>query len=111
MLRTGIFPTIWKIGDVKVFLKSEDKPKDEIKSYRPITLLPVCGKLAEKLINRRLTTFLDAHECLDPNQFGFRRDRSTVGALAKMVQDVLDVGDKYAVGIFADISGAFDNAW
>lgn len=111
MLRTGIFPTIWKIGDVKVFIKNEDKPKDEIKSYRPITLLPVCGKLAEKLINRRLMTFLDAHECLDPNQFGFRKDRSTVGALAKMVQDVLDVPDKYAIGIFADISGAFDNAW
>lgn len=29
MLRTGIFPRIWKIGDVKVFLKSEDKPNDE----------------------------------------------------------------------------------
>lgn len=32
-------------------------------------------------------------------------------ALAKMVQDDEDVGDKYAVGIFADISGAFHNAW
>lgn len=46
----GVFPKLWKKGIIKLIMKGEDKPEGEIKSYRPVTLLPVMGKLAERVI-------------------------------------------------------------
>lgn len=45
-----MFPRIWKRGVVKLIKKEEDKPPEEIKSYRPVTLLPVIGKLVERVV-------------------------------------------------------------
>lgn len=51
MWTTGVFPDDWKnLVLKKIFLKHQDKDPSLIKFYRPITLLPVLGKVAEKLI-------------------------------------------------------------
>ena len=44
MFSTGEFPKIWKQGELRIFLKSEDRNPQIINSYRPVTLLPVLGK-------------------------------------------------------------------
>lgn len=49
MWRVRRFPNVWKKGVLKVFLKSEEKSKTKVKSYRPVTLLPVLGKVCERV--------------------------------------------------------------
>jgi hypothetical protein len=38
-LEFSYFPKIWKISIIRITLKSKDKPKEEITSYRLISLL------------------------------------------------------------------------
>ena len=44
-------------------------------------------------------------------QFGFRPGVSTTDAISAALNWVDACPDKYVLGIFLDISGAFDNAW
>ena len=44
-------------GGLRVLLKGEDKDVKDLKSYRPICLLPVIGKLFEKFLKMRLTRY------------------------------------------------------
>ena len=42
-LKCGIFPDDWKKGNIVPIFKKGDK--QNIKNYRPVTLLPICSKL------------------------------------------------------------------
>ncbi len=44
-----------------------------LENYRPISLLPVISKIFEKLIHKRIMSFLDKQEVLYRKQFGFRK--------------------------------------
>ena len=64
----------------------------------------------ERLIYNKLFDFLVRYEILFKSQFGFRKGHSTTHAtldFVKTVEDVLEKGE-YAVGIFCDLSKAFD---
>lgn len=111
MLREGEFPAVWKKGVVKVFLKSEDKDPSLVKSYRPVTLLPVLGKIGERMVVRRMTRWMARENRANAGQYGFTEGVGTVDALLDMRRDVEDCEQKYVAGLFLDISGAFDSAW
>lgn len=108
---TAEFPKSWKQGSLKVFLKSTDKPIDNIKSYRPITLLPVMGKIVERIIAERLKDWLARSNYLGECQHGFVSGRSTTTAMLTLKEEVAESRFRYVLGVFLDISGAFDNAW
>lgn len=105
-----VFPNLWKTGKL-VILPKPDKPLDSVKAYRPITLLPVLGKVFEKVIATRLSDHLENNGLLSEAQYGFRKHRGTEDALLKVQEVVNSTREKYLVGFFLDISGAFDNAW
>ena len=44
--------------------------------YRPIALFSSFSKILEKIIADQLTSFIEKHEILFPNQFGFRKGYS-----------------------------------
>ena len=48
----GVFPKIWKLANVH-----KKGNRDIISNYRPISLLPVCGKILEKIVYDELYTF------------------------------------------------------
>ena len=51
------WPLQWQKGDwVPVFKKDN---KQDIKNYRPITVLTVIGKVFEQLLSKQLTPFID----------------------------------------------------
>lgn len=100
------FPTVWKQGELKVFLKDKNRDPQELKSYRPVTLLPVLGKIAERLLQ-----YLDSIHFYGDAQFGFRSGKSTIDAVLSVRRKVEASLHRYVLGIFLDISGAFDNAW
>ena len=58
----------------------------------------------------QLYSFLNAYNCLNELQFGFRSKHSTTHALisiTKIIQVALDSGN-FACGIFIDLQKAFD---
>ena len=79
-------------------------------NYRPISLLSIFNQLLEKIIYKRLISFIEKHNILYKNQFGFRSKHSTIQAILSTidkVQGAIEDG-KYSCGIFLDLSKAFD---
>ena len=104
-LDCGQFPDSMKVAIVKPIYKS--KSKYEITNYRPISLLPVISKV----VQQRLTKFLDKNNVLYSGQYGFRKHRSTSDAISDLAGNVVDALDKgmFTIGVFLDMSKAFDS--
>ena len=56
MLETGVFPIHWKKANVVPINKKESKQL--VKNYRPVSLLPICGKVFERLIYNEVYPYL-----------------------------------------------------
>ena len=72
--------------------------KNEITNYRPISLLPSLSKIREKIIYKRLISHLTENNLLANEQFGFRKNVTTMAtyALLNNIQSSLD--KKWFVG-------------
>ena len=107
-LSSGIFPHSLKIAKVTPIFKKDDP--SQISNYRPISILPSISKILEKLVYKRLYTFLLYNSLLIPNQYGFRKNHSTDYALINLCDKIIDSLSKkeHIIGIFLDLSKAFD---
>ena len=56
ILSTAIYPDIWKLANVTPIFKKGDKQL--IQNYRPMSILPICGKIFEKLFSTIFTNIL-----------------------------------------------------
>ncbi|GJQ77957.1 hypothetical protein Trydic_g2318 [Trypoxylus dichotomus] len=112
-LELGAFPRCWKKQLVRVIPKAGKTDMSDVKSYRPISLLPVIGKALDSLLINRIEYHVFANGSMSDNQYGFRRGRSTVDAIERVVGFVKKAKDEadYSAVILLDISGAFDHAW
>ena len=112
-LRRGLFPEIWKHANVvPVHKKNEKNLKG---NYHPISLLPIFGKILEKLLYDSLYTHLVSCEVLDPNQSGFHPGDSTVNQLLSITHTIFQAFDCNPPldvrSVYLDISKAFDRVW
>ena len=112
-LRHGIFPDIWKCANVVPVHKKNEK---NLKSnYCPICLLPIFGKMLEKLVYDSLYSHLVSFDLLNPNQSGFRPGDSTVNQLIAITHTICQAFDCSlpldAQSVYLDISKAFDRVW
>ena len=59
---------------------------------------------------KRLIKFIDKNKILSKHQYGFRKNRSTEHALIELIDGITKAIDqgKYTIGIFLDLSKAFD---
>ena len=107
-MEEGIFPDALKIACIIPLHKGGDR--SESTNYRPISLLPLFGKLFEKIIETRLVKFLDQKNIITPHQFGFRKNYSTELAVAEIQNMLLKNLDenKVTCTIFLDLAKAFD---
>ena len=107
-MHSGLFPSVFKTGKVIPIYKKDNK--ECIENYRPVSILPVFGKIFEKIIYNRLYKFFTSRGILHDEQFGFRRGHSTTHALHKSVDFITkSMSDgKHVLGIFIDLSKAFD---
>ena len=104
---TGVYPDLLKI--VKIVPIHKGGSSQDVNNYRPISL-SIFDKIIEKLIHKKLYGFLEEHNILYHNQFGFRKNNSTVHALIQireMIKASIDTG-KFGCGIFIDLRKAFD---
>ena len=106
--QTGEFPNLLKL--VKVIPIHKGGSSQEVNNYRPISLLSIFDKLIEKIMHKHLYAFLESHQILYKNQFGFRKSYSTGYTLMKITESIKEAVDKqnYACGIFIDLRKAFD---
>lgn len=106
-LENSFFPDCWKDAEVVVLLKGKDKDQTEPKSYRPVSLLPTLGKVLETLIISRLKAEISSN--LSTDQHGFTASKSTLSAMGSLFDWTDSRKEKLVIGVFLDISGAFDN--
>ena len=107
-LSQGKFITSFKRAKVIPIYKK--KTKSDMNNYRPISLLPVVSKILEKIMHKRVYSFLDRNEFFFHNQFGFRAKHSTELATSLLIDRVCNALNKNmkAMTIFLDMSKAFD---
>ena len=100
-LLTGVFPSEWKkVNIVRVHKKSD---KQNIKNYRPVSLLPICGKIFKRLIFNDIFKFIsNNHAAL--NQLGFKPGNSYINHLLSITQEIYKFDDELEVrSVFPDI--------
>ena len=105
---TGVFPDALKI--VKVIPIHKGGSTQDMNNFRPISLLSIFDKIMEKLMHKRLYQFLEEHNILFENQFGFRKQKSTIHALIQITEQIKETIEKgkFGCGIFIDLKKAFD---
>ena len=109
---TGVIPQKWKNAILSPILK-KDKPPEDFNSYRPISITSCLGKISERIINNRLTWWLETTRYLHPNQAGFRAGYRTEDQLFKLSQKVIDGFQKkhHTTAVFVDLKQAYDRVW
>ena len=108
LMQAGKFPEELKTGKITPIYKKDNR--ELIENYRPVSTLPIFGKIFEKLIYVRLYDFLSSKDTLSDKQFGFRKGHSTSAALNYSVRQIEEALNKkkHVLGIFIDLSKAFD---
>ena len=107
-MRDGIFPDELKIGKISPIYKKDNK--ELLENYRPVSTLAIFGKIFEKVIYNRLYDFIISQGIMYENQYGFRKNHSTNHALNYSVNYIESClkNKKHVLGIFIDLSKAFD---
>ena len=105
---TGSFPLEWKKANVAPFHKTGDKQC--LKNYQPVSLLPICRKIFERLIFNEMFRFLIENNLISSNQSGFKPGDSCINQLLSITHEIYkSFDDGFEVrGVFLDISKAFD---
>ena len=108
-LKAGQFLSEWKKANVVPVFKKGDKQL--VKSHCPISLLPITGKIFERLLYNQMFDFFIRNDLISQNQSGFKPgDSNQLLAITyeiyKSFDACLDVR-----AVFLDISKAFDKVW
>ena len=86
IILTSLYPDMWKLANVTPIFKNSDKQCT--KNYRTISLLPICGKLFEKIIFNNLYPYLNSNNIITKNQSGFRPGDSTTNQPFFLVDEI-----------------------
>ena len=112
-IQSGIYPDNWKKGNIVPIHKKDSK--NLVKNYRPISLLPICGKIFEKLIYNSIFQYFKVNDLLVKCQSGFLPGDSCISQLLCISHEIYKSFDcnpsLETRAVFLDISKAFDRVW
>ena len=110
-LLTGMFPSEWK--KVNIFPIHKKGDKQNIKNYRPVSVLPICGKIFERLVFNEMLIYLTANKLISKNQSGFQPGDSCINQVLSITHKIFTSSDNglEVRSVFLDISKAFDKVW
>nr|CAI5827341.1 unnamed protein product [Callosobruchus analis] len=107
-IASNIFPYCLKIARVvPVYKKGKIEDLD---NYRPISIIPVFGKIFETILNKQIVYYFESNNLISDSQFGFRKGKSTTLALMQLVDYVQRCFDDGSIAraTFYDLKKAFD---
>ena len=81
-----------------------------VKNYHLVTLLPICGKILERLPYNEMINFYSENDLISPKQSGFRPEDTCINQLFSINNEILtavDIGLEVR-GLFLNIAKAFD---
>ena len=107
-IEINIFPTEWKLATVVPLPKDGDL--SQCTNYRPISLLPMPGKILEQIIHNRINSFCDDNNILSKNQGGFRKDHSTISTVASFLNTLYNAlnSKEHLIATYFNFSKAID---
>jgi hypothetical protein len=107
-----LFPTSWKLAVILLFKKKDKDPKD-VNNYRSIAFTSCLCQLMEKIVNARLMWYLEANAVLAPEQYDFRKFRSTTDVLVCLKTYIREAFARkhHVYAVFFDMEKAYDIAW
>lgn len=111
-IRLKYVPSVWKVAEI-IMLHKPGKPPNEVKSYRPISLLPIISKVFEKILLKRLKPIIERRGLIPNHQFGFRDRHSTIDQVHRLT-DLIEKSleqKKICSAMFLDVAQAFDKVW
>ena len=99
------------MADVVPVHKESDK--QVLKNYLPVSLLPICGKVFERLIYDSSFKYFIENNVISPNQSGFKPGDSCTNQLISITHQIYQsFDDGFEVrGVFLVISKAFYKVW
>ena len=107
-LKTGTLPQDWRDAVVRPIYKQGDQTL--CTNYRPISLTCIAVKVLERLVSKRIISYLNERACLSTSQFGFRSGRNTVLQLLEyqnVITRAIENGSVVDV-LYLDFQKAFD---
>ena len=109
-INTSKFANKWKIGKLLPLHKGKGLNPLDPKSYRPISMLPVIGKIVERALQPQLLEYMEKSGQLNPNHHSYRKDHSTVTAMLELSDAIFNgcEAKKITTLITLDQSAAFD---
>ena len=110
-IHTGKFPSLWKQANVQPVHKKNSR--QDKTNYRPISLLPICSKIFEKILFDPIYNHLSNNDLLTKHQSGFRPGDSTINQLLAITHSIYESFEDGCEtrALFLDISKAFDKVW
>jgi hypothetical protein len=111
-LRLKYVPSQWKRAQI-IAIPKPGKPVHDPASYRPISLLPIVGKVFEKIIQSIMEPIIADRGIVPDYQFGFRRKHSTIEQIHHVSKTIRNSLEKkqFCSSAFLDIANAFDKVW
>ena len=74
-LTSGVFPDEWKKAKITPIPKINNPTR--VTDLRPISLLPITGKILEKFVHKQSMAFVEGNQLFTDCQNGFRSKRGT----------------------------------
>ena len=110
----GIFPDSWKMAQITPLPKDGDLTC--CNNYRPVSLLPLPGKIAETIAHCRLINYFEGNKIWNKRQGGFRKNNSTINSDSEFTHEIFTAAvdnREISLATFIDFSKAFDtvNHW
>ena len=114
-INSGQLPNTWKHAIITLIPKP-NKDHQTVTGFRPISLLSCLSKLLERIINIRLSEYLEKNNLIMPEQCGFRKNRSTIDNLLRFSSDIYKTNirpnkSEILISCILDIEKCFDKIW
>ena len=79
--------------------------KQLVENHRPVSLLPVCGKVLERLLHSEMFSFFIENDLISQDQSGFKPGDSCINQLLPITHEIYkSFSDGWEVrGVFLDI--------
>ena len=83
-IKSGIYPANLKIAKIIPVHKGEDET--DASNYRPI--LSIFNRIFEKIVYKRMVSYIEKQNLLYSSQYGFRKGHSTQHAILELLNDI-----------------------